>query len=86
MSQLSNVKAQIDALAQQATTLAGQLNASRSQFSQSVSQVQATIGGSAQGKDRQLVESITAAQRQVDAAAAALQQAAQAARSYGSSL
>lgn len=86
MSQLGNLKAQIDALADQSNRMAGNLNAFRSQFSGTVSQVQSTIGGSAQGKDRALIDQVTAAQRQVEAAAAALQQASASARSYSASL
>lgn len=86
MSQLGNLKAQIDALADQSNRMAASLNAFRSQFSGTVNQVQATIGGSAQGKDRALVDQVLAAQRQVDSAVAALQQAAASARSYSSSL
>jgi len=44
------------------------------------------MGGSAQGADKQLIEALQAAQRQVDAAVSALEQAAKAAQSYGQSL
>lgn len=86
MSQLGNLKAQIDVVADQSMRMGGSLNGFRSQFNATVNQVQATIGGSAQGKDRALIEAIVAAQRQVDQAAAALMQAAATARSYSSSL
>lgn len=86
MSQLGQLKAQIDAVASQSKSMAGHLDGFRAQFSSSVSQVQSTIGGSAQGKDRQLIADITAAQRQVEQASAALQRAAASAQQYGASL
>jgi hypothetical protein len=48
--------------------------------------VTATIGGSAQHVDQQMIQTLQAAEKQVDAAIAALQQAASAAGSYSASL
>lgn len=86
MSQLSQLKGEIESIAQQAKATAGQLAAFKSKFSQSASQVQSTIGGSAQSKDKEVVQAIQEAQAKVDAAAEALQQAARVASSYGQSL
>lgn len=86
MSELGNLKAQIEAVAVQSQRMAGQLQGFRQMFYAAARQVEGTIGGSAQGRDRALVDSITAAQRQVDQAAAALMVAAASARSYGNSL
>lgn len=86
MSQLGSLKAQIEVVAADSGRMAGQLNAFRSQFHSSVTQVQGLIGGSSQGTDRALIDAIAAAQRQVDAAAAALMHASTTARSYSASL
>lgn len=86
MSQLGDLKNQINALADETTRMAGNLSAFRSQFSNTSTRVQATIGGSSQGKDRALMDAVTQAQRQVEAAATAMQHAAAVARNYGSSL
>lgn len=86
MSQLTNVKAQIAALAAQAKTLSGQLAQFKTQFGRTANQVQATIGGSAQGKDRELLQAVQAAQKQVEAAAAMMATVEQKARQYGASL
>ena len=86
MSQLTNLKAQIESLAGQATTTAGGLDAFKGKFSQSMSQVQQTIGGSAQRKDQELLTVLQDAQAKVDSASAALRSAASSARAYGASL
>jgi hypothetical protein len=86
MSQLGNLKLSIDAIAQQAGAMSGNLGVFRQQFNTAAAHVQATIGGSAQGKDSQLLDVIASAQRQVDQAAAALMQASTSARQYGESL
>lgn len=86
MSQLDQLKGQIESIAQQAKSTSGQLSAFKSKFSQTASQVQNTIGGSAQGKDKEVVQAIQDAQHKVDAAAEALAQAARVATSYGQSL
>lgn len=86
MSQLAQLKGQIDSIAQQAKSTSGQLAAFKARFSQAASQVQGTIGGSAQSKDKEVVQAIQDAQAKVDAAVEALSQAARIATSYGQSL
>ncbi len=86
MSQLSQLKQQINSIGNDAKTTAQGLSGFKSKFSQSVSQVSATIGGSAQQVDQKMIQTLQAAEKQVDAAIAALQQAASAASSYASSL
>ena len=86
MSQLSQLKQQIDSIAQQAKSTGGALSSFRSTFSQSINAVQSTIGGSTQRKDQEVVQALTDAQSKVDAAVQALEQAAQTTRSYGQSL
>ena len=86
MSQLGQLKGQIETLAQQAKSQGGQLQAFDAKFSQTSSQVQSTIGGSAQSKDKEVTQAITDAQSKVKAAVEALNQAARIATSYGQSL
>jgi hypothetical protein len=86
MSQLSVLKQQIASIGNDAKTTAQGLQGFKGKFSQAVSQVQATIGGSAQQVDQQMISTLQAAEKQVDAAIGALQQAAQAANKYSSSL
>lgn len=86
MSQLTNLKQTIDGLSQQAKATAGSLHAFKQKFAQSIGQVQATIGGSTQRKDQEVIAAITQAQARVDAAAQALEEAAKIAKGYGESL
>jgi len=86
MSQLGALKSQIEALAAQASGTAGGLEGFKSTFSDSIAAVEATIGGSARGEDKRLIETLKSASDKVEAAAAALRQAASSARSYGASL
>lgn len=86
MSQLSQLKQQINSIGNDAKSTAQGLSGFKSKFSQAVGQVSATIGGSAQQVDRRMIQTLQAAEKQVDAAIAALQQAASAANSYAGSL
>ena len=86
MSQLSAVKQQLTSIGNDAKTTAAGLAGFKSKFSQAVNQVEATIGGSAQNVDKDMIHTLQAAEKQVDAAIAALQQASQAASRFASSL
>jgi len=86
MSQLSQVKQQLSAIGSDAKTTAAGLQGFKSKFSQAINQIQATIGGSAQGVDKDMIQTLQAAEKQVDAAVAALQQASQAAAKLATSL
>jgi gas vesicle protein len=86
MSQLGQLKGQIESIAQQAKSTGGQLSAFEAKFSQSSTQVQSTIGGSAQSKDKEVMQAIQDAQNKVKAAVEALNQAARVASAYGQSL
>ena len=86
MSQLSQLKQQISSIGNDAKSTSQGLQGFKGKFSTAVSQVQATIGGSAQQVDQQMISTLQAAEKQVDAAIAALQQAAQAANKYAGSL
>lgn len=86
MSQLQQLKQQVASIGNDAKSTASGLSGFKSKFSTSVSQVSATIGGSAQRVDQNMINTLQAAEKQVDAAIAALQQAASAANSYAASL
>ncbi|NRI68619.1 hypothetical protein FEZ60_24180 [Rhodococcus sp. MS16] len=86
MSQLTQLKQRIAAVGNDAKTTAQGLAGFKSKFSTAVSQVSATLGGSSQNVDRDMVQALQAAEKQVDQAIAALQQAAQVANRYASSL
>lgn len=86
MSQLAAVKQQLTSIGNDAKTTAAGLSGFKSKFSQAVAQVQATIGGTATGTDRDMIQTLQAAEKQVDAAIAALQQASQAANSFAAQL
>ncbi|UVJ38044.1 hypothetical protein [Arthrobacter sp. CJ23] len=86
MSQLANVKQQLASIGNDAKTTAAGLAGFKSKFSRAIAQVQAAVGGSAQGVDREMVQTFRAAEKQVDAAIAALQQAERAVTKFASSL
>lgn len=86
MSQLTQVKQQLSSIGSDAKTTAAGLSGFKGKFSQAIGQVQATIGGSAQGVDRDMIQTLQAAEKQVEAAITALQQASQAATKFAASL
>lgn len=86
MSQLQQLKQEINALAQSAKKTGGSLAQFDRTFTQQINQVQSTIGGSAQSKDKEVINSLNAASKQVKTAIQALQQAANTAQNYGNSL
>jgi hypothetical protein len=86
MSQLGQLKQQLGQIASDARSTGAGLAGFKSKFSASVSQVSGLIGGSAQQADQQIIATLQAAERQVDSAIAALQQASQTAQRYGASL
>ncbi|MCA0308557.1 MAG: hypothetical protein LCH87_14600 [Actinobacteria bacterium] len=82
MSQLGQVRSQVVSIGSDAKSTAAGLSAFRTKFSQAVGQVQATIGGTATGVDRQMIATLQAAEKQLESAVAALQQASQAANDW----
>ncbi|MFT4298201.1 MAG: hypothetical protein QM597_00970 [Aeromicrobium sp.] len=86
MSELKNLKGSIDSIARSAKQTGGSLGQFRSTFSQQVSQVQSSIGGSSQRKDQEVISALQDAQKKVEAAAQALDNAARIASAYGKSL
>jgi hypothetical protein len=86
MSDLSQLKAQLHAIASDAQSTSGQIAAFQSKFSRAISEVQQRIGGSATGTDRQIIDVLQGAAKSVKSATEALESAAKAARSYAESL
>lgn len=86
MSELSQLKGTINSIAQSAKQTGGSLGQFRSKFNQHVNSVQSAIGGSSQRKDQEVISVLQDAQKKVEAAAQALENAAKIANGYGQSL
>lgn len=86
MSQLDQLRQRINQIGQDARSQAAGLSAFKPKFSQAVGQVAATVGGAAQGVDTKMIATLQAAEKQVDSAINALQQAAKAASDFAASL
>jgi uncharacterized protein YjbJ (UPF0337 family) len=86
MSDVQRLKSQLEQIGSEAKTTAGNLSSFKQKFSQASGEVQSAIGGTATGTDKQILETLQAAQKQVDAAVAALEGAASAASSYARSI
>ena len=86
MSQLQQLKQQINGLGRAARRTGQELSQLDSAFAQQSAQVQATIGGSAQSKDRVMTASIQEAKTKVHAAVEALARLSQTANQYAASL
>lgn len=86
MSQLSQLKSQMHAVAGDAKRASGELSAFDSKFSKATNQVESLIGGSATSADKKIIETLNGASKAVKQAVAALEQAASAARGYADSI
>ena len=86
MSQLNQLRQQINQLGQDAQRQAQGLAGFKPKFSAAVGQVGAVIGGSAQQVDRNMIATLQQAEKEVDAAIRALHAAASAASRYAASL
>ena len=86
MSELQKLKGTLESISSSAKQTGGSLNQFKSKFSSHMGQVRAAIGGSAQRKDQEVLQSLDAASKQVDAAVRALETAARVASNYGRSL
>lgn len=75
MSQLNTVKQQIIQVSNDTKTTAGGLSSFSGKFSSAINQVEASIGGTAKGTDKQLIATLQAAEKQVKAAIDALNKA-----------
>lgn len=86
MSQLGQLKQSVGGVADTATKTAAQLAHFEKQFDTQRQQVQQLLGGSSQGKDREVQRALQSASKAVKEATAALQSAAKVARQYAQSL
>ena len=86
MSQLQQLKQTVNGLADAAKKAGGNLAQFDKTFSQQSSAVQQAIGGSTNGADKRVLQSLQDAQKKVKEASAALQNAAKIAGEYGKSL
>ncbi|WP_006245066.1 hypothetical protein [Mycolicibacterium tusciae] len=86
MSELQKLKGTLEQIASSAKQTGGSLGQFKSKFSSQQGQVRQAIGGSAQRKDQEVLQSLDAAAKQVDAAVRALENAAKVATNYGRSL
>ncbi|MEC3977169.1 hypothetical protein [Amycolatopsis sp. H20-H5] len=86
MSDLGQLKGQVDSVARDAQSTAAALGVFKSKFKESAGRIEGLIGGTAQGADKNMIQTLTAADRQVDAAIQALQAAATAAAKFAASL
>lgn len=85
-SQLQQLKTVINQVAQEANKSAANLAQTQRQFQKHSQQVQKIIGGSTQGKDKQVMQAIASASKAVQQAAQELQRASKTAQSYANSL
>lgn len=86
MSELQKLKGTLESISNSAKQTGGMLGQFKSKFSSHMGQVKAAIGGSSQRKDQEVLQSLDAASKQVDAAVRALENAARVAANYGRSL
>jgi len=86
MSEIQRLKQELNAIAAEAKKTAGGLSSLKPKLSNSAQQVQRTIGGTAKRTDQQMIQTLQAAEKQVEAAIAALQKAATTAQQFSSSL
>lgn len=86
MSKVTELKGMVNAIGQQAKTISGGLTGFKGKFDRSIGDVTATMQGASSGTDRQVIETLQNAQKQVDAAIQALQQAARTCSQYAASI
>ena len=86
MSQLQQLKTTVNSIAQEAKKTGSNLAQFKTTFSGHMSAVQAAIGGSSQRKDAEVLSALQDAQKQVDAATQALENASRIAKTYADSL
>jgi hypothetical protein len=85
-SQVQQLKQSLAAFAQATDRTSQALLSQTREFDRSAQQVLSLIGGSATGKDREVVQSIRDASRAVEQAGRALSNASRTAQNYGASI
>jgi hypothetical protein len=86
MSKVTQLKSELQSVAQEARQTAGNIEAFDAKFSKAISEVQGLIGGTATKADKQIMEVLTSASKAVKAAAESLRAAAKTAQDYGNSI
>lgn len=86
MSEIQRLKQELNSIAGEAKKTAGGLASLKPKLAQSAQQVQRTIGGTAKRTDQEIIQTLNAAEKQVEAAIAALQKASSTAQQFSSSL
>jgi ElaB/YqjD/DUF883 family membrane-anchored ribosome-binding protein len=86
MSDVQQLKKQLERLSSDARSTASKLSSFKSMFSKSVNQVEQRIGGTATRKDKEIIETLQAAEKKVEEAAQTLQKAAKDASDYANKL
>ena len=85
-SEVQKLQQNVVRLADDAKKTAGQLTNFNTKFASAVNKVQATIGSTSTGTDKQMIETLQQAEKEVKEAVAALEQAAKTANDYAASL
>lgn len=86
MSEIQKLKQTLEGIASTAKQTGGNLNGFKSKFSAQIGTVQSVLSGSSQRADKEVVQALQTASKQVEAAIGALEQAAKVAAAYGRSL
>jgi hypothetical protein len=86
MSQLTQVKESVGAIAKQAKASGGELSRFGQGFKQQADAVTGIIGGSSQSADQKVVQALQQATQAVQNAVQALEEAAKTAESYANSI
>ncbi len=82
MSQISQLKQQVNQVASDAQNTAAGLSAFSNKFTSAIAQIEGLIGGTAKGTDKQLIATLQSADKEVKAAVQALQSASKSAKDW----
>jgi len=86
VSDLKQLKAQVEAVGGDAKSIAAALGSFESKFSESAQRIDALIGGTAQQTDKEMIATLNTASQKVSEAVRALTAAASAASQFAASL
>ena len=82
MSNISQIKQQVNGIGEQAKTSAAQLNSMATNLEKNVAAINSAIGGTSQGEDKAMVAAFQQASKAVKEAAALLLQASTSAKEW----
>ncbi|MFC9897649.1 hypothetical protein ACFVMC_28500 [Nocardia sp. NPDC127579] len=86
MAQLQNLRSELHRLAADAKKVSAEIAAFEAKFSKQISEVERLISGASKREDKKIIEILQSASSTTKSAAATLQQAGNAARSFGDNL